>query len=208
MIGTTTLITYATVVLGLFLIPGPAVLLTLARATAGGRRVGIATGLGIAAGDLIHTVMASFGLSAVLMTSAIAFDVVKFAGAAYLVFLGVRALLERTDDLHLGAARVVSAPRAFRQGVVTELLNPKTALFFLAFLPQFVRPEQGFVFGKFAELGLIFVGKSATYISLIALAAGEVSRWLVRHKQIGRWQGRFVGMIYITLGIRLAIEER
>jgi threonine/homoserine/homoserine lactone efflux protein len=168
MIGTTTLITYATVVLGLFLIPGPAVLLTLARATAGGRRVGIATGLGIAAGDLIHPVMASFGLSAVLMTSAIAFDVVKFAGAAYLVFLGVRALLERTDDLHLGAARVVSAPRAFRQGVVTELLNPKTALFFLAFLPQFVRPEQGFVFGKFAELGLIFVGMSATYISLIA----------------------------------------
>ncbi|MGP0001318.1 MAG: LysE family translocator [Acetobacteraceae bacterium] len=206
MIGTATLITYATIVLGLFLIPGPAVLLTLARATAGGRRVGIATGLGIAAGDLVHTVMASFGLSAVLMTSALAFDVVKFAGAAYLLFLGVRAMLERTGDLHLAAANVVEAP--FRQGVVTELLNPKTALFFLAFLPQFVRPEQGFVFGQFAELGLIFVGMSAAYISVIALAAGEVSHWLVRHKRIGRWQGRVIGMIYITLGIRLAMEER
>lgn len=208
MIDATTLITYATVVLGLFLIPGPAVMLTLARATAGGRRVGLATGLGIAAGDFVHTVMASFGLSAVLMTSALAFDVVKFAGAAYLVFLGVRALLERSGDLHLASARLVDAPRAFRQGVMTELLNPKTALFFLSFLPQFVRPEHGFVFGQFLELGLIFVGMSAVYISLIALAAGEVSRWLVRHRRIGRWQGPVIGMIYITLGIRLAMEER
>jgi threonine/homoserine/homoserine lactone efflux protein len=208
MIGTATLITYATVVLGLFLIPGPAVLLTLARATAGGRRVGIATGLGIATGDLVHTILASLGLSAVLMTSALAFDAVKFAGAAYLLFLGVRALLERTGDLQLATASLVEAPRAFRQGVVTELLNPKTALFFLAFLPQFVRPEQGFIFGQFAELGLIFVGMSAAYISLVAIAAGEVSRWLARHRRIGRWQGRVVGTIYIILGIRLAMEER
>jgi threonine/homoserine/homoserine lactone efflux protein len=208
MIGTTTLITYATVVLGLFLIPGPAVLLTLAGATAGGRKVGIATGLGIAAGDLVHTAMASFGLSAVLMTSALAFDVVKFAGAAYLLFLGARALLERTGDLHLAKASVVAAPRAFRQGLVTEVLNPKTALFFLAFLPQFVRPEQGFVFGQFAELGLVFVGMSAVFISLVALAAGQVSRWLVRHRGIGRWQGRAVGVIFIALGVRLALEER
>lgn len=208
MIDTTTLLTYAAAVLALFLIPGPAVLLTMARATAGGRRVGIATGLGIAAGDLVHTVMASVGLSAVLMTSAFAFDVVKFAGAAYLVGLGVCALLKQTGDLHLAAARVVEAPRAFRQGVLTELLNPKTALFFLAFLPQFVRPEQGFVIGQFAELGLIFVGMSAVYTSLIALAAGEVGRWLVRHKRIGRWKDRIVGTIYITIGIRLAMEAR
>jgi threonine/homoserine/homoserine lactone efflux protein len=208
MIGTTTLITYVTVVLGLFLIPGPAVLLTLARATAGGRRVGIATGLGIATGDLTHTVMASFGLSAVLMASALAFDIVKFAGAAYLLFLGVRALLERTGDLRLAAVSAVEAPRAFRQGVVTEVLNPKTALFFLAFMPQFVRPENGFVFWQFAELGLIFVGMSAAYTSVIALAAGEVSRWLVQYKRVGRWQGRVIGMIYIALGIRLALEER
>ena len=210
MVDLNALITYATVVLGLFLIPGPAVLLTLARATTGGRPVGLATGLGIAAGDLGHSHDHGefFGLSAVLTTSALAFDVVKFAGAAYLLYLGIRALLERTGDLHLATTRVVAAPRAFRQGVLTELLNPKTALFFLAFLPQFVHPEQGFVFGQFAELGLVFVGMSAAYISLIALAAGQVSHWLVRHKRIGRWQCRIVGIIYISLGIRLALEER
>jgi threonine/homoserine/homoserine lactone efflux protein len=208
MIEGTTLATYATVVLGLFLVPGPAVLLTLARATTGGRRVGIATGVGIAAGDLLHTTMASFGLSAVLMTSALAFDIVKFAGATYLVYLGVRALFEKTDDLHLAPSRLVSAPQALRQGVMTEVLNPKTALFFLAFLPQFVHPERGFVFGQFAVLGLVFVGMSAAYITLIALAAGQVSRWLRRNKRVGRWQGRVVGTIYITLGVRLALEER
>src|SRR5579875_1889391 len=143
MIDINTLLTYAVVVLGLFLIPGPAVLLVLARATAGGRRVGIATGLGIACGDLLHTVMATVGLSAILMTSALAFSIVKYAGAAYLIYLGVRALFERNHDLQLTAARLVNAPLAFRQAVLAELLNPKTALFFLAFLPQFVRPGHG-----------------------------------------------------------------
>ena len=207
MIGTAILITYATVVLGLFLIPGPAVLLTLARATAAGRGVGIATGLGVAAGDFVRCIMASFGLSAVLMTSALAFDVVKFAGAAYLLFLGVRALLKRTvtSSCHCQLGRGASSlsPRGGDGAFQSE------NRFVLPCLPaQFVRPEQGFTFGQFVQLGLIFVGMSAAYISLVALAAGEVSRWLVRHKRIGRWQGRVVGMIYITLGLRLAMEER
>jgi threonine/homoserine/homoserine lactone efflux protein len=92
--------------------------------------------------------------------------------------------------------------------VLAEVLNPKTALFFLAFLPQFVHPDHGFVIGQFAVLGLVFVGMSAVYITLIALAAGLVSRWLNRHRRIGRWQGRVVGTIYIALGVRLALEER
>lgn len=208
MIDAATLATYAVVVLGLFVIPGPAVLLTLARATAGGRKVGVATGLGIATGDCVHTAMATFGLSAVLMTSALAFDVVKFAGAAYLVVLGIRAVFERTGDLHLTPSRRVDAGRAFRQGVLAEVLNPKTALFFLAFLPQFVHPERGVVVGQFALLGAIFVGMSVIYISLVALAAGQVSQWLNRHRRVGRWQGRIVGSIYLALGIRLALQER
>jgi threonine/homoserine/homoserine lactone efflux protein len=208
MIDAANLATFVVVVLGLFLIPGPAVLLTLARASAGGRRVGLATGLGISTGDLIHSVMATFGLSAVLMTSALAFDVVKFAGAAYLVFLGLKSLLERGDDLQLGAAQPVDVARAYRQGVLTEVLNPKTALFFLAFLPQFVFPARGFVIGQFALLGAIFVGLSVVYISLVALVAGHLSDWLKRHRRIGRWQGRVVGVIYLALGARLALEER
>lgn len=208
MIDLGTCATYAAVVLGLFLIPGPAVLLVLARSMSGGRRVGIATGLGVACGDLIHTVMATFGLSAVLMTSALAFNVVKYAGVAYLIVLGIRALLEKSDDLQLASSRLIDAPRAFRQAILAEVLNPKTALFFLAFLPQFVKPEHGAVLVQFATLGLIFVAMSAAYTSLLALGAGHVSRWLGRHRRIGRWQGRAVGTIYIALGVRLALQER
>jgi threonine/homoserine/homoserine lactone efflux protein len=138
-----TLLTYAAVVLGLFLIPGPAVLLVLARASVGGRRVGVATGMGIATGDLVHTAMATVGLSAVLMTSALAFSLVKYAGAAYLIYLGIRALMERRADLQLSSTRRVDASIAYRQAVLAEMLNPKTALFFLAFLPQFVHAEHG-----------------------------------------------------------------
>ncbi len=139
--------------LGLFLIPGPAVLLVLARSVTGGPRVGVATGFGIALGDLVHTAMATFGLSAVLMTSALAFSIVKYAGVIYLIVLGVRALFEKNDDLHLPAAQPVDPRRAFRQAIWAEMLNPKTALFFLAFLPQFVHPGHGSAVAQFATLG-------------------------------------------------------
>ncbi|WFU29640.1 LysE family translocator [Bradyrhizobium brasilense] len=209
MIDITTLLTYAAVVLGLFLIPGPAVLLVLARSVTGGARVGVATGFGIALGDLVHTAMATFGLSAVLMTSALAFSVVKYAGVIYLIVLGVRALFEKNDDLDdLPAAQPVDPQRAFRQAIWAEMLNPKTALFFLAFLPQFVHPGHGSAVAQFATLGLIFVVMSAVYTSLLALAAGQISPWIRRHRRIGQWQGRLVGTIYIALGVRLAFQER
>ena len=143
MIDHATLLTYLAVLTGFVLIPGPAVLLTLARAATSGTRVGMATGLGIAAGDLIHTCMAVLGLSAILMTSAFLFNVVKYAGAAYLVYLGVRAFLEQADLPELTPAARVDARTAFRQAILAEVLNPKSALFFLAFLPQFVRPQNG-----------------------------------------------------------------
>jgi len=208
MIDANTALAFAAVVLGLFLIPGPAVLLTLARASSGGRAVGLATGLGISTGDAIHSLMATFGLSAVLMTSALAFGIVKFAGAAYLVFLGIKSLLEKTDDLHLTAAPSINATRAWWQGMLTELLNPKTALFFLAFFPQFVHPARGFVIGQFAVLSGIFVGMSIVYISLVAFAAGHLADWLKRHSRVGRWQGRVVGLIYLALGAKLALQQR
>jgi len=208
MIDVSDLIAYALVVLGLFLIPGPAVLLVLARSTSGGPRVGIATGLGIAAGDLIHTVMATVGLSAVLVTSALAFGLVKYIGAAYLIYLGLRALFEKSGALALPATRGIRASLAFRQAILAEVLNPKTALFFLAFLPQFVRSEGGSTVIQFAVLGLIFVVMSAFYTSVIAMVAGSFGRLLARHRGIGRWQGKIVGTIFLGLGIRLAIQER
>jgi threonine/homoserine/homoserine lactone efflux protein len=202
------LFTYATVVLALFLIPGPAVLLVLGRAASGGRRVGVATGLGVACGDLLHAAMTTFGLSAVLMTSALAFSVVKYIGAAYLIYLGIRALQEKGGDLRLNSERLVDAKLAFRQAVLAELLNPKTALFFLAFLPQFVHPEHGATTLQLATLGLIFAVMSAGYASLIAVAAAPIGKWLRRHRGIGRWQGRVVGAIFLGLGVRLALQER
>jgi threonine/homoserine/homoserine lactone efflux protein len=202
------LATFVLVVLGLFLIPGPAVLLTLARSISGGRRVGIATGLGIATGDLVHTLMAAIGLSALLMTSALAFEIVKCLGVAYLVYLGLAALFERSENLRIPSARRVAPFRAYRQAVLTEMLNPKTALFFLSFLPQFVRPESGSVVAQLTLLGLIFVALSGAYTSLIAIGAGGFARWLARHPGIGRWQGKLVGSIYLALGIRLALQER
>ncbi len=201
-------LTYALVVLGLFLIPGPAVLLVLGRSVAGGRRVGVATGLGIACGDLLHNIMATVGLSAVLMTSALAFDMVKYAGAAYLMYVGIRALIEKSGDLRLPSARPLGVPAAFRQAVLAELLNPKTALFFLAFLPQFVQPGRSTVTMQLATLGVIFSAMSAGYATIIAIVAAPIGRWLGRHSDIGRWQGRVVGAIFVGLGIRLALQER
>jgi threonine/homoserine/homoserine lactone efflux protein len=208
MIDLSTLATFAAVVLGLFLIPGPAVLMTLGRAASGGRRVGVATGLGIATGDLGHGVMATFGLSALLMTSALAFQIVKYVGVAYLVYLGIRAFIEKSHALNLPKSAAMTAPRAFRQAVLAELLNPKTALFFLAFLPQFVHRGNGPVVAQLATLGLVFAVMSAAYTSLIAMGAGAFSRLLERHRAIGRWQGKAVGTIYIALGARLALQER
>jgi len=208
MIDSATLLAFMAVVVGLFLIPGPAVLLVLARGTSGGRAVGIATGLGIALGDLVHTLFATVGLSAVLMTSALAFNLVKYAGAAYLVYLGIKALLEKSDALALPAAKRVRPIQAFRQAILTEVLNPKTALFFLAFLPQFVRPAKGGVAWQLFELGGVEVAMSIVYTSLIACAAGAVGRWLIRHPGIGRWQGKVIGTIYVGLGLKLAAQQR
>jgi threonine/homoserine/homoserine lactone efflux protein len=208
MVDVGTLLTYTLVVLGLFLIPGPAVLLTLARSMGGGPRVGIATGLGIATGDCIHTIMATFGLSAVLATSAVAFSLVKYAGALYLIYLGIRSFLEKAESLDLPPRAAVSTGQAFRQAILSEALNPKTALFFLAFLPQFVHPENGPAITQFAVLGVVFVAMSAAYTSLLAACAGSFGGWLRRHPAVGRWQGKVVGTIYVSLGVRLALEEK
>ncbi|CAG4893600.1 LysE family translocator [Paraburkholderia gardini] len=213
MFDLTTLSTFVAVVLGLFLIPGPAVLLVLTRTVQGGRKTGILTGLGIASGDFIHTLCASVGLSALLMTSALAFNVVKLVGAAYLVYLGVRALMEKPSDPALPeAARpkmtAVAPSRAFFQAIPAEVLNPKTALFFLAFLPQFVRPEHGSTFAQFSVLGLIFVGLSAAYTTAIVLTIRPLGRLVKRLSWLSRWQGKIIGTIFISLGLRVATQHR
>ena len=208
MIDHATLITYLAVLIGFVFIPGPAVLMTLSRAMSSGTRVGVATGLGIAVGDLAHTAMAVFGLSAVLLASALLFNVIKYIGAAYLVYLGIRAILERTDNMLPARVAPITAGRAFRQAVLAEMLNPKSALFFVAFLPQFVQPQHGAVPLQLATLGVIFVATGICSTMVYAVGAGHIGRFLRRNPVIARWQGKVVGTIYCALGIRLALEKR
>ena len=208
MIDQATLLTYLIVLTGFVFLPGPAVLLTLARSASSGPRAGIATGLGIATGDLAHTAMAVFGLSAILAASALLFTLIKYAGAAYLIYLGIKAILEKTDigpDIHVPR---ITIAKAYRQAVIAELLNPKSALFFLAFLPQFVHPGNGAVPMQLALLGFLFVLLGAVSSTAYALAGGSISHFLRHNPFVARWQGKVVGGIYCALGIRLALQER
>lgn len=203
-----TLSTFVAVVLGLFLIPGPAVLLVLSRTVQGGRKTGILTGLGIATGDFVHTLFAAAGLSALLMTSALAFNAVKLVGAAYLIYLGVRALLEKSSDPALPKMPSVTPLKAYWQAIPAEMLNPKTALFFLAFLPQFVHPERGSTFVQFAVLGLIFVMLSSLYTTVLALSIRPLGRLVKQVSWLSRWQGKIIGAIFISLGLKVATQHR
>lgn len=208
MIDWTTLITYNAIVLGFVFIPGPATLLTVARATSSGTKVGIATGVGIAAGDVVHTFMAIIGISAVIAASATLFSIVKYVGAAYLVYLGIQAILAKTPSDPTARALPITAQKAFRQAILAEVLNPKTALFFLAFLPQFVRPENGSVALQLMVLGIVFVLLGLLSTVVFAVSAASLGNFLRRNPVVLKWQGKVVGGIYCALGVRLALQER
>jgi threonine/homoserine/homoserine lactone efflux protein len=208
MIDPATLIAYVAIVLAFVFIPGPATLLTVARATSSGTKVGIATGAGIAAGDVVHTFMAIVGISAILAASALLFSFIKYLGAVYLAYLGLRAMLEKTHLDIAGRALPITASKAFRQAILTELLNPKTALFFLAFLPQFVRPENGLITLQLTIFGLVFVFLGLISTVMFAVSAGRLGTFLRRNPTVLKWQGKVVGGIYCALGIRLALQDR
>lgn len=208
MIDPTTLIAYVLIVLGFVFIPGPATLLTIARATTSGTKAGIATGAGITVGDIIHTTMAVIGISAIIAASATLFTIIKYLGAGYLIYLGLKAIFERAPSNPSAGYTPVTPAEAFRQGVVAEVLNPKTALFFLAFLPQFVDPASGYVFVQLTVLGVIFALMGFISTLTFALAAGRLGSYLRRNPAVLRWQGKVAGGIYCALGARLALQER
>jgi threonine/homoserine/homoserine lactone efflux protein len=190
--------------LALLAIPGPAVLYVVVQSAEQGRRVGLASVAGVHAGTLIHVTAAVAGLSALIVASSLAFSAVKYAGAAYLVYLGVRKLLERGPEADVEPRRE-SLRRAFVRGAVVNALNPKTALFFLAFLPQFVAPDRGSVWSQALVLGLVFVGLGLVTDSLYALAAGSVAGMLRRRKNAVRHGS---GFVYIALGATAALARR
>jgi len=208
MLAQETLITYLAILLGFVFIPGPATLLTLARSSQSGIRVGLFTGFGIAVGDIVHTLLAVLGISAIILTSALLFSIVKYVGAAYLIYLGIKALFEKKGLTLAKTTQELTAPAAFRQGVLLEVLNPKSAMFFLAFLPQFVNPEQGFVALQLITLGLLFVLMGLLSTLVVALTAGRIGAFLRRNPVLMRRQNKAVGTLYCGLGIRLALQER
>ena len=204
----TNLFTYAIVVAVFVIVPGPSVLLTVARSISSGTRAGLMTALGIAAGDVVHTTLAVLGVSAILMASALAFAIMKYVGAAYLVYLGLKALLQRSASLDLPSSERTFGKRAFTQGFLCEVLNPKSALFFLAFLPQFVDSAAGYPHVQLAVFGLLFIALGAISTCGYALAAAHVGSFLKKRSLLAKWQNKFIGGLYCALGVRLALQER
>ncbi|HVF70279.1 MAG TPA: LysE family translocator [Chthoniobacterales bacterium] len=191
------------------LTPGPDTLYILGRSVAHGRRAGVASALGISVGSIFHTCAAALGLSAFLATSAWAFTFVKLAGAAYLIFLGVRALFERQNELALpGHFRQGGAAAAFRQGVLTNILNPKVALFFLAFLPQFIDATTPGKTAAFLLLGLTFVITGTIWCLVLAWFSSAFSARLRENHTMTALLNRAVGSLFIFLGVRLAVAAR
>jgi len=201
-----TLWVFLAAALALLLVPGPAVLYIVTRSAAQGRRAGLASVMGVEAGSLIHSMAAAFGLSALLMASAIAFQIVKYVGAAYLVYLGVRVLLSREDQGVDVVPPRASSLQLFAKGFLVNLLNPKTALFFYAFLPQFVDPSRGAVQGQIFMLGMMFVVLATCTDSLYALLASSVGGWLSQRTGFRRARRYITGSIYIALGITAAFS--
>jgi threonine/homoserine/homoserine lactone efflux protein len=190
--------------LALLAIPGPAVLYVVVQSAEQGRRVGLASVAGIHLGTLVHVAAAAVGLSALIVASAVAFSTVKYAGAAYLIYLGVRKLLERSPAEEHEPARE-SLRRAFARGAVVNILNPKTALFFLAFLPQFIDTDRGGVWSQALVLGLMFMVLGLVSDSLYALAAGTVGGLLRRKRRALRYGS---GVVFIGLGTAAALTKR
>ena len=186
--------------------PGPGIFYVLARSLAGGRREGVQSSMGTFLGGLVHVLGAALGISAVLAASAVAFGIVKYAGAAYLMYLGVRMIRGR----NIGpVAEEVSRPSgsAFLQGIVTEVLNPKTALFFLSFIPQFIRPERGDIFAQFVVLGSISVLLNTSADLVVVFFAGPLGHRLRNSVRFRRRQRTACGMAMIGLGAWVAVGD-
>ena len=193
---------FAAAALALLLVPGPAVLYIVAQSAEHGRLAGIVSVAGVHLGTLVHVAAAAAGLSALIVSSAVAFSVVKYAGAAYLVYLGIRRLL--TSEAAELEPRDQPLSELFVQGVVVNVLNPKTAFFFLAFLPQFVDPERT-VWTQVVILGLTFVLLGFLSDGLYALAAGTLGRWLRARWRMLRYAS---GSVFVGLGVSAALAKR
>ena len=200
-------VAFAVASLALLVVPGPSVLYIVTRSVQG-RAAGLVSVLGIHTGSIVHVLAAALGVSAILASSALAFGVVKYAGAAYLIWLGVRALVRRDVETREPGPRARSLRQIYAQGVVVNVLNPKTALFFLAFLPQFVDPARGSVTLQVVVLGLTFIALGLVSDGAYAMVSARVSRHLAGRSGLpgpARW---VPGVTLIALGVAAAFTDQ
>lgn len=203
------LLLFSAAALALLVVPGPSVLYITTRSAAQGRRAGLVSVLGVHTGSLVHVAAAVAGLSTVLATSALAFSAVKYAGAAYLIVLGLRALAKGRSAVAAGPVPGRSVRRLYVDGFLVNLLNPKTALFFVAFLPQFVDRDGAAVWAQTLVLGGLFVLLGAVSDSAYALAGARVGRWLRDRPRAARRGPMVEGGVLVGLGVAaLAVPHR
>jgi threonine/homoserine/homoserine lactone efflux protein len=202
MLLTPRFLVFLTAAVILAITPGPGIFYVLARSLRGGRKEGVLSAAGTFLGGLVHVAAAAFGLSAILAASAIAFETVRYAGAAYLIYLGYRMIRSRNQDLALDSAGTSGG--TFIQGVMTEVLNPKTALFFLSFIPQFVSVQQGHVALQFLVLGAISVTLNTCADVLVACFAGPLGSSMKRNARLRSGQRTASGVAMIGLGVYVA----
>ena len=202
------LVLFLAAMITLNLTPGPDMLYVIANSVGGGRKVGVVSALGIGSGTIVHTLAAAVGLSALLMSSAILYDAFRYVGAAYLIYMGIHSL--GTKSAFAGSARQaqVRLSNTFRRGVVTNVLNPKVAIFFLAFLPQFVDPTRGPAIWQFILLGTIFNCSGTIVNTLVALVSGRLGSWLGSRPAFARAQQWFTASVFVALGARIALVSR
>jgi len=208
MIDTSTLRLFLAAAWAMILVPGPDILYVLTRGMGGGRRAGLVSGLGVGTGEVVHTLLVVGGLAAILASSVTVFLIVKSFGAVYLVYLGIQTI----RDQHALALPTPSAPppltHVYWQGVLTNLLNPKAVLFYVAFLPQFVDPGNGNAHLQLVILGLLFALSDILFLCVLACVTGYCHTWLTRQPRFMTRLRWICGSMLIGLGIRLAVTER
>lgn len=187
----------------LILVPGPDIIFTLTQGMSNGRRAGISTALGLSLGNIIHTLAAIFGLSLILKTSAIAFTVFKLFGAAYLFYLTYKAIKHRKDPIEMNTENTSNAKGLFLRGFLMNVLNPKVAIFFLTFLPQFVNYQGGNVPLQLSILGLIFILLAAIIFSLFGYFSGIIRERFIANPQFNEYMNVAAAMIFVGLGVKL-----
>lgn len=192
----------------LILAPGPDMLYVITRGVTQGRKAGMLSAIGVICGILVHTTAAAFGLTLILQTSAIAFLVVKYLGATYLIYLGIKAWRDNSTFNLQPSNLDASLRKIFWQGVLSNVLNPKIAIFFLAFLPQFVDKDSSHVTLQMVSLGLTFACFGLCFLLAVGYSSGAIGSWLIRQPQYARFLQRFAAGLLIALGIRLALTER